>query len=194
MHDSEPSQMNAVLASAVPVAATVILHAAIGTALIAVVQPDVPDLVPYWLVSVLGPSATWAVLVLGRAVVWRQPSAFWLGSSAGVVVVLCFLFSFFLVVTPAFLPGVPLALLFSSWLLLACATGTAILLRVLGRQLDRPVDAEDDEPEPAAAVEAASGLEPASESEHGHEVEAEAASTIDPAPRAQQESQRSSRA
>lgn len=153
MQESEPSQTNAVLATAVPVAATVILHAAIGTALIAVVQPDVPDLVPYWLVSVLGPSATWALLVLGRAVVWRQASAFWLGSSAGVVAVLSFLFSFFLVVTPAYLRGVPLALLYSSWLLLACATATAVLLLMLGRQVDRPIDADD-------AVETASAGEP----------------------------------
>lgn len=148
MQESEPSQTNAVLATAVPVAATVLLHAAVGTALIAVVKPDVPDLVPYWFVTVLGPSSTWALLVLGRAIVWRQTSAFWLGASAGVVATLSFMFSFFLVVTPAYLRGVPLALLCSSWLLLACAVAMALLLLMLGRQVDRPIDAEGDVPEP----------------------------------------------
>ncbi|WP_347755725.1 hypothetical protein [Agrococcus sp. ProA11] len=152
MQESEPSRMNAVLATAVPVAVTVVLHASISTALIAATKPDVPDLVPYWFLTVLGPSSAWALLVLARAIVWRQASAFWLGASAGVIAVLSFLFSFFLVVTPAYLRGVPSALLYSSWLLLACAMAMAILLIALGRQVDRPIDADETASEPASTV------------------------------------------
>ncbi|WP_405219275.1 hypothetical protein [Agrococcus sp. Ld7] len=191
MQDSEPSQTNAVLATAVPVASTVVLHAAIATALIAVVKPDVPDLVPYWIVSVLGPSGTWALLVLGRVTVWRRPSAFWLGASAGVVVVLAFMVSFFLIVTPAYLRGVPLALVYSAWLLLACASAMAILLRALGRHVDLPLDAPDDATDVGPHAERVRGAEPVPPDEQGLERDAAPASASTPGSRDPHESPRS---
>lgn len=144
MTDPDPSQTDAVLATGLPVAVTAVLHAGISTAVIAVVKPDVPDLVPYWLMSVLGPSTVWAGLVIARAALWRRPSAFWLGASGGIVVLLSFMTSFFLLVSPVFFRGVPLALVYSSWVLFACAAAVAAALRMLGRHVDRPVDAEDE--------------------------------------------------
>ncbi|MCH1881976.1 hypothetical protein [Agrococcus sp. ARC_14] len=137
----DPTPGRSMLATGMPVAVVVLLHAIVSTVVIAIVEPDVPDLVPYWLMSVTGPSLTWAVLVLGRAAVWRQPSTFWLGASAGIVVVLSFCVALFLYVSPVSVRGVPLALVYSSWVLLACATVVALVLRALGRH-DAPVDAE----------------------------------------------------
>ena len=141
MNASDPSQAHPVLATGIAVATTVVLHAAICTAVIGIVKPDVPDLVPYWLMSVLAPSGAWALLVIGRAAAWRRASSFWLGASAGIVVLLSFMTAFFLYVGPVFLRGVPLALIFSSWILFACAIVLGIALRVMGHHVDEPIDA-----------------------------------------------------
>jgi hypothetical protein len=147
--DAEPSNdhHHAVLATGVPVAIVVALHAAVSTAIIAQADPDVPDLLPYWLASVLAPSMVWAALVIGRAAVWRRPSAFWLGASGGIVVVLAFMAALILTLGKARLGdisarGVPLALVYSSWVLLGCAVLVAIALRMLGKHADAPIDAE----------------------------------------------------
>jgi len=157
MH-AEPQPGHHLLATAAPVAIVMLLHGGISSAIIDSVDPDVRNLVSYWLVSVLGPSVLWAVLVLGRTAAWRRPSAFWLGASAGIVVFAAFLAAVVLVVTgiPPLLRGTPMALILSSWVLLGCAVAVAVLLRVIGAHADRPIDAELDEEQGAAAATAAS--------------------------------------
>lgn len=154
--DVTPSNDHPARATGVPVAIVVGLHVAISTAIIARVDPDVPELLPYWVASVLVPSLVWAVLVIGRAAVWKQPSAFWLGASAGVVVVLAFISALGLFLGNARLGdisarGVPLALVYSSWVLLACAVLVAIVLRMLGKHADAPIDAAAEAPLPLPA-------------------------------------------
>lgn len=139
--DVEPQHGRPVLAAAIPVAIVVALHGAVSTAIIAAVEPDVRDLVVYWLVVVPMLSLLWAALVLCRAAVWRRPSAFWLGASAGVVVLVAFTIAFFLFVGEVSARGVPLALILSSWVLLACAVAVAAVLRAAGKHLDVPIDA-----------------------------------------------------
>src|SRR5690606_29595353 len=51
--DVDPSNDHPVLATGVPVAAVVGLHLAVSTALIAQADPDVPDLLSYWVASAL---------------------------------------------------------------------------------------------------------------------------------------------
>lgn len=143
--DVEPSHGHPVLAAAVPVAIVVAMHVALSTVIIALVDPDVPALLPYWVVSVLVPSIGWALLVLGRAAVWRRPSAFWLGGSAGIVVLAGFLAALLLYIGEPRISGfsdrgVPLALVYSSWVLLVCAVTVAIVLRALGKQRDAPME------------------------------------------------------
>lgn len=139
--DASPRSDGAVRATSVPVVIVVLAHAAISTLIIALVDPDVPDLRVYWLISVLGPSMAWALLVLGRAAVWRRRSAFWLGASAGIVVLLAFLSALLIFIGDISARGIPLALLYSSWVLLGCAIIVALVLRALGRHADRPADA-----------------------------------------------------
>lgn len=136
----------AALVAGIPAAIVVVLHCAISTAIILVVDPDVRDPVAYWLVSVLAPSLGWAVLVMARAALWRRRSAFWLGASAGIVVLLAFLTAFWLVVMgiPVPLRGAPLALIFSSWILLGCAVAVALALRIIVGEADEPTDVELD--------------------------------------------------
>lgn len=148
--DGASSHRHPVLATGIPVAIVVILHVAISTAIIAAVDPDVPDLVVYWLVSVLGPAALWALLVIGRAAVWRHPSAFWLGASAGIVVLVSFLAAFLIYVDVFSGRGLPLALIYSSWILVGCAALVSLVLRAMGKHQDAPIDA-DEHPAPAPA-------------------------------------------
>lgn len=145
------------LATGVPVAIVVALHGAIGTAIILAVEPDVNDPVSYWLAAVLGPSLVWAVLVIARAAAWRRPSAFWLGASAGIVVLLAFLCSLSLLLLgiPSALRGTPLAMPLSAWLLLACSLAVSIGLRLLDGRSDEPVEERTD----AAALEDLDALE-----------------------------------
>jgi hypothetical protein len=144
--DVTPSNDHPARATGVPVAIVVGLHVAISTAIIARVDPDVPELLPYWVASVLVPSLVWAVLVIGRAAVWKQPSAFWLA----------FIRALGLFLGNARLGdisarGVPLALVYSSWVLLACAVLVAIVLRMLGKHADAPIDAAAEAPLPLPA-------------------------------------------
>lgn len=140
-----PQHGHPVLATAVPVAITALLHAAISTAIIAAVRPDVPYLVPYWLLTVAAPSVCWMLLVLGRAASWRRASAFWHGASGGIVVLLAFVVAFWIYVGDVSVRGIarglPLALVYSSWVLLACAIGVAMLVRLLSGRRDEPVEA-----------------------------------------------------
>ncbi|GEK80222.1 hypothetical protein [Agrococcus baldri] len=140
--DVEPSHGHPVLAAAGPVAIVAVLHAAVSTAIIAAVEPDVPDLAVYWLQAVLLPSLGWALLVLGRAAVWKRPSAFWLGASAGLVVLAAFVTAFLIVVGDISARGIPLALILSAWVLLACAVLVAVVLRVSGKHADAAIDAD----------------------------------------------------
>lgn len=142
--DASPRSDGAVRATSVPVVIVVVVHAAISSLIIWMVDPDVPDLTVYWLISVLGPSMTWAVLVLGRAAVWRRRSAFWLGGSAGIVVLAAFLAALIIYIGDISARGIPLALVYSSWVLLGCAIFVALVLRGLGKHADLPVDAEAD--------------------------------------------------
>lgn len=162
--DVEPSHGHPVLATGVPVAVIAVMHLAISTAIIAVVDPDVPDLVPYWVMSVLLPAIGWALLVIGRAAVWRATSAFWLGGSAGIIVLAAFVASLVLYLGNARLGdisarGVPLALIYSSWVLLGCAVFVAVVLRALGRHVDAPIDAQE-EPALGPAEQGADATEP----------------------------------
>ena len=162
--DLEPRHKHPALATGVPVTIVVGMHLAISTAIIALVDPDVPALLPYWLVSVLAPAAVWAVLVIARAAVWRRPSAFWLGASAGIVVLLSFLAALILFLGDARLGsisarGVPHALVYSSWVLLGCAVLVAIVLRALGKHADAPIDADDRAASPVPMVEGDSPAE-----------------------------------
>lgn len=149
-----------VRATSVPVVIVVVAHAAISSLIIWAVDPDVPDLTAYWLISVLGPSTVWTVLVLGRAAVWRRRSAFWLGGSAGMVVVVAFLAAFIIFIGDISARGIPLALVYSSWVLLGCAVLVALALLGLGKHVDRPVDAEHDQPDDAPSPVEPPGAQP----------------------------------
>lgn len=140
--DIEPRRGHPALATGLPVASVVALHLAISTAIIAIVDPDVPERVPYWVASVLAPSLGWAVLVIGRAAVWKQRSAFWIGGSAGVVVLVGFMVAFLIYVGDISARGVPLALVYSTWVLLGCAVVVALVLRALGKHTDAPIGAD----------------------------------------------------
>lgn len=126
-----PSHRRPALATGGPVVMVVVLHASLSTAIIEVVDPDVPDLVQYWLFSVLGPSVVWAALVLARAVVWRRASSFWLGASGGIVVLGAFLVALTIFIGDIPARGIPLALVLSSWVLFACAVGVALAVRAV---------------------------------------------------------------
>lgn len=147
--DAEPSNGHPALATGIPVAIVVAMHLALSTAIIVAVDPDVPDRVPYWLASVLTPSLGWAVLVIGRAAVWKRPSAFWLGASGGIVVLAGFVAAMLIYVSDFSARGVPIALIGSSWVLLGCAVAVAFALRLLGKQADAPIDLASADPTPA---------------------------------------------
>lgn len=127
----EPSHSRPALATGGPVVMVMVLHASLSTAIIQVVDPDVPDLVQYWLFSVLGPSVAWAALVVARAVVWQRASAFWLGASGGIVVLGAFLIALLIVIADISARGIPLALILSSWVLLACSIAVALVVRAV---------------------------------------------------------------
>jgi hypothetical protein len=158
------------LATALAVAVVVAIHAIVCLAIIAAVDPDIDDPVAYQVVSVHLPELAWAALVTGRAIAWRRWSPFWLGASAGAVVVGSFMLAFVILIARIDAKGIPMAVAISSWVLLAIAILVALSIRAFSAHADPPIDADDSSARAAQAggVTGARGVERPSVDSHAH--------------------------